>query len=110
MLNFLEFDLPEAEIATPYVSALKVLNIPFVADIMNVVILVAVLSCLNSGVYAASRMLFALTQNLAQVDLALQKMSIFCHLVIGGASCTSLVTRSRGCGVACSRSCGISLH
>lgn len=52
-----------AEIATPYVSALKVLNIPFVADIMNVVILVAVLSCLNSGVYAASRMLFALTQN-----------------------------------------------
>ncbi|MBF7688585.1 amino acid permease [Acinetobacter rathckeae] len=51
------------EIATPYVSALKVLNIPYVADIMNAVILVAVLSCLNSGVYAASRMLFALTKN-----------------------------------------------
>lgn len=50
------------DIATPYVSALKVLNIPFVADIMNAVILVAVLSCLNSGVYAASRMLFALTK------------------------------------------------
>ncbi|MEC8567612.1 MAG: amino acid permease, partial [Pseudomonadota bacterium] len=50
-------------IATPYVSALKVLNIPYVADIMNGVILVAVLSCLNSGVYAASRMLFALTKN-----------------------------------------------
>jgi GABA permease len=31
--------------------------------IMNAVILVAVLSCLNSGVYAASRMLFALTKN-----------------------------------------------
>ncbi|MBV6550931.1 amino acid permease [Acinetobacter soli] len=51
------------DIATPYVSALKVLNIPFVADIMNAVILIAVLSCLNSGVYAASRMLFALTKH-----------------------------------------------
>ena len=50
-------------IATPYVSALQILNIPYVADIMNGVILVAVLSCLNSGVYAASRMLFALTKN-----------------------------------------------
>jgi len=50
-------------IATPYVSALQVLDIPYVADIMNGVILVAVLSCLNSGVYAASRMLFALTKN-----------------------------------------------
>ena len=29
---------------------------------MNAVILVAVLSCLNSGVYAASRMLFVLTK------------------------------------------------
>ena len=51
------------EMATPYVSALKVLDIPYVAGIMNAVILVAVLSCLNSGVYAASRMLFALTKN-----------------------------------------------
>ncbi|WP_151830993.1 amino acid permease [Acinetobacter ursingii] len=51
------------DITTPYVSALKVLNIPFVADIMNAVILIAVLSCLNSGVYAASRMLFALTKH-----------------------------------------------
>ncbi|AXQ22366.1 amino acid permease [Acinetobacter wuhouensis] len=51
------------DMATPYVSALKVLDIPYIAGIMNAVILVAVLSCLNSGVYAASRMLFALTKN-----------------------------------------------
>lgn len=62
------------DIATPYVSALKVLNIPFVADIMNAVILVAILSCLNSGVYAASRMLFALTKN-GDAPRALTKLS-----------------------------------
>ncbi|MEB3796274.1 MULTISPECIES: amino acid permease [Acinetobacter] len=62
------------DITTPYVSALKVLNIPFVADIMNAVILVAVLSCLNSGVYAASRMLFALTKN-GDAPRALTKLS-----------------------------------
>jgi GABA permease len=51
-----------ADIATPYVSALKAIGIPAAAQIMNVVILTAVLSALNSGLYASSRMLFALTR------------------------------------------------
>lgn len=50
-----------AAIATPYVSALQAMGVPGVAQIMNAVVLTAVLSALNSGVYAASRMLFALT-------------------------------------------------
>lgn len=50
-------------ISTPYVSALQVMQIPYAPHIMNAVILVAVLSCLNSGLYAASRMIFALTRN-----------------------------------------------
>jgi GABA permease len=49
-------------IATPYVSALAVLGIPGGPHIMNAVVLTAVLSALNSGLYASSRMLFALTQ------------------------------------------------
>jgi GABA permease len=49
-------------IATPYVSALEALGIPAAAQIMNVVVLTAVLSALNSGLYASSRMLFALTK------------------------------------------------
>lgn len=49
-------------IATPYVSALNAMRIPAAAQIMNAVILVAVLSALNSGLYASSRMLFALTR------------------------------------------------
>jgi GABA permease len=48
-------------IATPYVSALHAMGIPGAAQIMNAVVLTAVLSALNSGLYASSRMLFALT-------------------------------------------------
>ena len=51
-----------AGIATPYVSALEVIGIPAAAHIMNAVVLTAVLSALNSGLYASSRMLFALTK------------------------------------------------
>jgi GABA permease len=51
------------EIATPYVSALGAMGIPAAAQIMNIVVLTAVLSALNSGLYASSRMLFALTRS-----------------------------------------------
>ena len=50
-----------AGIGTPYVSALSAMGIPAAAQIMNAVVLTAVLSALNSGLYASSRMLFALT-------------------------------------------------
>ena len=50
-------------IATPYVSALAAMGLPFAAQAMNAVILTAVLSALNSGLYASSRMLFSLTRN-----------------------------------------------
>jgi len=49
-------------IATPYVSALNTIGIPAAGQIMNAVVLTAVLSALNSGLYASSRMLFALTR------------------------------------------------
>jgi GABA permease len=51
-----------AGITTPYVSALHAMGIPATAQIMNAVVLTAVLSALNSGLYASSRMLFALTR------------------------------------------------
>jgi GABA permease len=46
--------------ASPYVAAFKEMGIPGSADLMNAVVLTAVLSCLNSGLYTASRMLFVL--------------------------------------------------
>jgi len=45
---------------SPYVSAFTVMGIPYADQIMNAVVLTAVLSCLNSGMYTASRMLFVL--------------------------------------------------
>jgi len=49
-------------ISTPYVSALAAMGIPGAATVMNAIVLTAVLSALNSGLYASSRMLFALTK------------------------------------------------
>jgi GABA permease len=49
-------------LVSPYVSALKVIGIPGAAWVMNLIVVTAVLSCLNSGLYTASRMLFALSQ------------------------------------------------
>ncbi|WP_292976352.1 amino acid permease [Mycobacterium sp.] len=45
---------------SPYVAALGQMGIPAAGHIMNAVVLTAVLSCLNSGLYTASRMLFVL--------------------------------------------------
>nr|pir transport protein homolog [imported] - Arthrobacter sp. (strain TE1826) [Arthrobacter sp.]BAA25930.1 transporter [Arthrobacter sp.] len=47
-------------LTNPYVSALKLMGMPGADMIMNLVVVTAVLSCLNSGIYTASRMLFAL--------------------------------------------------
>jgi GABA permease len=47
-------------IIQPYVTALEVVRIPAAALIMNGVILTAVLSALNSGLFASSRMMMAL--------------------------------------------------
>src|SRR6201992_1281089 len=45
---------------SPYVAALREMGIPAAGHIMNAVVLTAALSCLNSGLYTASRMLFVL--------------------------------------------------
>jgi GABA permease len=63
-----------AAITTPYVSALRAMGIPAAAHIMNAVVLTAVLSALNSGLYASSRMLFALTRR-GDAPAALAKLS-----------------------------------
>ena len=48
--------------ARPYVSVMEVLRIPAAATVMSIVILTAVLSALNSGLFASSRMLMALAR------------------------------------------------
>ncbi|MFF4769355.1 amino acid permease [Streptomyces sp. NPDC001255] len=43
-----------------YVAALDSIGIPHAGQIMDIIVLTAVLSCLNSGLYTASRMAFSL--------------------------------------------------
>ncbi|WP_431771665.1 amino acid permease [Streptomyces cucumeris] len=47
---------------SPFVAVLEHLGIPHAAPVMNVVVLTAVLSCLNSGLYSSSRMLYSLAR------------------------------------------------
>ncbi|WP_026692769.1 amino acid permease [Peribacillus kribbensis] len=47
---------------SPYVSMLEMVGIPGAAEIMNVVVLISVLSCLNSALYTNSRMLHSLAK------------------------------------------------
>jgi GABA permease len=50
-------------VSRPYVSVMEVLRIPAAATVMSLVILTAVLSALNSGLFASSRMLMALARH-----------------------------------------------
>lgn len=43
---------------SPFVMVFEKMNIPFAADIVNLVIVLALFSSINSGVYASSRILF----------------------------------------------------
>ncbi len=76
--------------ASPYVAAFKEMGIPYADDVMNAVVLTAVLSCLNSGLYTASRMLFVLAarkeapQKLVQVSpTGVPRWAILFSTVIG---------------------------
>ncbi len=47
---------------SPFAATLDQIGIPAAAQVMNAIVLTAVLSCLNSGLYVASRMNFALAR------------------------------------------------
>jgi len=49
--------------SSPYVDAFKALGGPWMGDIMNFVVLTAALSCIDTGVYATSRMLYSLARD-----------------------------------------------
>lgn len=47
---------------SPFLMALQTIQIPYASDIMEFTILIAILSCLNSSIYATSRTLFELAE------------------------------------------------
>ncbi|HEY4275284.1 MAG TPA: amino acid permease [Rhizomicrobium sp.] len=89
---------------SPFVAALSQIHIPGAALGMNIIVLTAVLSCLNSGLYVTSRALFALA---AQGDapealIALNKRNVPARAILAGtvfaygAMLTSIFLSSTG--------------
>jgi GABA permease len=62
VVSLLPWNDPSVVKQGSYVAALNSIGIPHAGQIMNVIVLTAVLSCLNSGLYTASRMAFSLGQ------------------------------------------------
>ncbi|MEU3195021.1 amino acid permease [Streptomyces sp. NPDC006992] len=60
IVSLLPWDSKAIASEGPYVAVLNSLDIPYAGTVMDVVVLTAVLSCLNSGLYTASRMAFSL--------------------------------------------------
>ncbi|MCC8341141.1 amino acid permease [Streptomyces sp. R1] len=60
VLTLLRWNDPAITEHGSYVAALESIGIPYAANIMDFIVLTAVLSCLNSGLYTASRMVFSL--------------------------------------------------
>ncbi|WP_214859765.1 MULTISPECIES: amino acid permease [Exiguobacterium] len=49
-------------VSSPFIMVFDAIGIPYAADLMNIVVLTALLSVGNSGLYAATRMLWAMAQ------------------------------------------------
>ncbi|WBO66354.1 amino acid permease [Streptomyces camelliae] len=60
VVSLLPWNDPSIKKEGSYVAALDSLGIAHAGEIMNVIVLTSVLSCLNSGLYTASRMAFSL--------------------------------------------------
>lgn len=60
---------------SPFVAVLERIGVPYSADMMNFVILTAILSAANSGLYASSRMLWSLA-NKQTISPIFAKMTI----------------------------------
>jgi L-asparagine transporter-like permease len=73
---------------SPFVAALVQVGIPGAALVMNVVVLTAVLSCLNSGLYVTSRVLFALAANgdAPQALVALSRRKVPVRAILTGSA------------------------
>lgn len=71
---------------SPFVAALAKVGIPGVALGMNIIVLTAVLSCLNSGLYVTSRALFALAAHgdAPQGLVALNKRQVPARAILAG--------------------------
>jgi len=74
---------------SPFTAALQVIHVPVAALVMDLVVLVAVLSCLNSGLYVTSRVLFTLSRHgdAPRALVALNRRAVPARAILFGSLC-----------------------
>ncbi|WP_409299350.1 amino acid permease [Peribacillus sp. SCS-26] len=83
-------------VESPFVAVFEGIGIPYAADVMNFVIITAVLSVANSGLYATSRMLWSMS-NQGMISPAFSKLNkrgvpMLALTVSLGVGCLSLLS------------------
>lgn len=83
-------------VESPFVEVFEGIGIPYAADIMNLVIITAVLSVANSGLYATSRMLWSMS-NQGMINPVFGKLNkrgvpMVALIVSLGVGCLSLLS------------------
>ena len=89
IVTLVPWDSKEVVEKGPYVAALDHLGIPGAAQLMNVVVLVALLSAMNANVYGASRIAYSLVQRgqgpkaLGRVSGGVPRVAVLASSVFG---------------------------
>ncbi|WP_240766469.1 amino acid permease [Paraburkholderia flava] len=88
---------------SPFVAALETMHIPGAADMMNAVVLVAVLSALNSGLYVSSRIMFRLAERgdapralLALSPNLVPRLAVLASSVVGYVAIVAAIVSPQG--------------
>ncbi|MGW2635440.1 amino acid permease [Streptomyces sp. NPDC001348] len=89
VVTLVPWDSPSVVEKGPYVAALDRLGIPGAGQLMNVVVLVALLSAMNANVYGSSRIAYSLVQRgqgprvLAKVSGGVPRIAVLTSCVFG---------------------------
>jgi GABA permease len=88
---------------SPFIVALNTMHIPGAAPVMSVIVLTAVLSCLNSGIYITSRMLHELARSgdapksfAATAGNRVPRLGIFIGSAMGFLAATASIVSPNG--------------
>lgn len=85
IISVVPWNDPQLAVVGSYQRALELMNIPYAAFLVDMVVLVAVASCMNSSIYIASRMLYSLAKR-GEAPAVLKKTSsvgVPCAAVFG---------------------------
>ncbi len=66
-------------VESPFVVVFEQIGIPYAADIMNFVILIALLSVANSGLFASTRILYAMANEGQALNRSAKQLNAACR-------------------------------